>query len=41
MHRAYQQDPDAVAEWKEKVFPEIKKKAKKIGLPSILRMNPV
>jgi len=31
LHRAYQQDPDAVAEWKEKVFPEIKKKAKKIG----------
>jgi len=31
LHRAYQQNPDAVAEWKEKVFPEIKKKAKKVG----------
>jgi len=31
LHRAYQQDPEAVAEWKNKVFPEIKKRAKKLG----------
>ena len=31
LYRAYQQDPDAVVEWKEKVFPGIKKKAKKVG----------
>ena len=31
LYRAYQQNPEAVAQWKEKVFPEIKKKAKRIG----------
>ena len=31
LYRAYQQNPDAVAEWKEKVFPEIRKRAKKVG----------
>src|SRR6056297_64320 len=31
LHRAYQQNPEAVAEWKNKVFPEIKKRAKKLG----------
>lgn len=31
LYRAYQQNPEAVAEWKEKVFPEIKKKAKRVG----------
>lgn len=31
LYRAFQQDPDAVAEWKEKVFPGIRKKAKKVG----------
>lgn len=29
LRRAYQQNPEAVAEWKETIFPEIKKKAKK------------
>ena len=29
LHRAYQQNPETVAEWKATVFPEIKKKAKK------------
>lgn len=31
LYRAYQQNPEAVVQWKEKVFPEIKKKAKRIG----------
>ena len=31
LYRAYQQNSEAVKQWKEKVFPEIKKKAKKIG----------
>lgn len=31
LRRAYQQNPEAVDEWKKKVFPEIKKKAKKLG----------
>jgi transposase len=31
LYRAYQQNPEAVAEWKEKVFPEIKKRAKRVG----------
>jgi len=31
LYRAYQQNPEAVTQWKEKVFPEIKKKAKKVG----------
>jgi len=31
LYRAYQQDSDAVAKWKNEVFPEIKKKAKKVG----------
>ena len=29
LYRAYQQDPDLINEWKAKVFPEIKKRAKK------------
>ena len=31
LYRAYQQNPEAVEQWKEKVFPEIKKKAKRVG----------
>ena len=31
LYRAYQQNSDAVKQWKEKVFPEIKKNAKKVG----------
>jgi transposase len=31
LYRAYQQNPEAVAQWKEEVFPEIKKRAKEIG----------
>jgi transposase len=31
LYRAYQQNPKAIAQWKEKVFPEIKKEAKKLG----------
>lgn len=31
LYRAYQQDPEAVKHWKENVFPEIKKSAKKVG----------
>lgn len=31
LHRAYQQNPETVAEWKSKVFSEIKKRAKKLG----------
>jgi transposase len=31
LYRAYQQNPEAVTQWKEKVFQEIKKKAKKVG----------
>jgi transposase len=31
LYRAYQQNPDIVKQWKEEVFPEIKKKAKKVG----------
>jgi transposase len=31
LHRAYQQNPEAVDKWKRTVFPEIKKKAKKCG----------
>lgn len=31
LYRAYQQNPDAVSKWKEEVFPEIKKEAKKVG----------
>lgn len=31
LYRAYQQDPDAVEYWKKTVFPQIKKRAKKLG----------
>jgi len=31
LYRAYQQNSEAVKEWKERVFPDIKKKAKKVG----------
>jgi transposase len=31
LYRAYQQNPEAVKQWRETVFPEIKKKAKKVG----------
>lgn len=31
LYRAYQQNPEAVAKWKEEVFPQIKKEAKKLG----------
>ena len=31
LYRAYQQNSDAVDKWKKEVFPEIKKKAKKVG----------
>lgn len=31
LYRAYQQDPEAVTSWKETVFPQIKKRAKKLG----------
>ena len=31
LYRAYQRNPEAIAKWKEEVFPEIKKQAKKVG----------
>jgi transposase len=31
LYRAYQQDPEAVEHWKKTVFPQIKKRAKKLG----------
>ena len=31
LYRAYQQNPDAVHNWKKEIFPEIKKEAKKLG----------
>jgi transposase len=31
LFRAYQRNPQAIKEWKQDVFPEIKKKAKKLG----------
>jgi transposase len=31
LFRAYQQSPEAVAEWKQKVYPEIQKRAKSLG----------
>ena len=31
LYRAYQQNPDVVEQWKKVVFPEIKKRAKKLG----------
>jgi len=31
LYRGYQQDPDIVRQWNEKVFPTIKKEAKKVG----------
>jgi hypothetical protein len=31
LHRAYQQKPEAVKQWKEESFPEIKKLAKQAG----------
>ena len=31
LYRAYRQDREAVTQWKEKVFSEIKKKAKRVG----------
>jgi transposase len=31
LYRAYQQNPKAIAQWKEEIFPEIKKEAKKFG----------
>jgi transposase len=31
LYRAYQQDPEAVEYWKKTVFPQIKKRAKKLG----------
>ena len=31
LYRAYQQDPELVEQWKSNVFPEIKKRAKKLG----------
>lgn len=31
LFRAYQQNPDAVEQWKKTVFPQIKKRAKKLG----------
>lgn len=31
LYRAYQQDPEAVKNWKKTVFPQIKKRAKKLG----------
>jgi transposase len=31
LYRAYQQNPEAVEHWKKTVFPQIKKRAKKIG----------
>jgi transposase len=31
LYRAYQQNPEIVKQWKREVFPEIKKKAKKVG----------
>lgn len=31
LYRAYQQDPEAVEHWKKTIFPQIKKRAKKLG----------
>ena len=31
LHRTYQQNPEAVADWKNNTFPEIRKRAKKLG----------
>lgn len=31
LYRAYQKNPDAIEQWKQKVFPKIKKRAKKLG----------
>lgn len=31
LYRAYQQSPEAVTQWKKTVFPQIKKRAKKLG----------
>jgi transposase len=31
LHRAYQQKPEAVAQWKQETYPEIRKEAKKVG----------
>lgn len=31
LYRAYQQNPEVVEQWKNTVFPEIKKRAKKLG----------
>ena len=31
LYRAYQQDPEAVEHWKKRIFPQIKKRAKKLG----------
>lgn len=31
LYRAYQQDPQAVEHWKKTIFPQIKKRAKKLG----------
>jgi len=31
LYRAYQRDPEAVEKWKEEIFPQIKKRAKKEG----------
>jgi transposase len=31
LYRAYQQDPEAIEHWKKTVFPQIKKRAKKVG----------
>ncbi|NWO05435.1 MAG: IS630 family transposase, partial [Alteromonadaceae bacterium] len=31
LHRAYQQKPEAVKQWKEETYPEIRKEAKKVG----------
>jgi hypothetical protein len=31
LYFAYQQNLEAVTQWKEKVFPKIKKKAKRVG----------
>ena len=31
LHRAYQQKPEAVEQWKQETYPEIRKEAKKVG----------
>ena len=31
LYRAYQQDPEAVEHWKKTIFPQVKKRAKKLG----------